>query len=427
MSSRPSWKPIAVRTIELTQPLQPLRGLEHYEGVRVFVTWQEIPIGWFEVTHSFEPEIPEPTLAKEIAQLDCQPPPPLPGLPAKIGVSIVIATCDRPDTLRRCLQTLLDQTTDRNLEIIVVDNRPRSGLTKEVVTEFQEAKQSQSQHHLRYVAELRAGACYARNTGILASSGEIIVSVDDDVVIPPFWLEHLLAPFNRPEVMGVTGNILPLELETRSQQVFEIYGEGGLGRGFRRFETDRAWFDQSRPVVRTWLLGATANAAFRASIFAHPGVGLMEETLGPGMPSGAGEDIYLFYKILKAGGVMVYEPTAHVWHQHRRNMPELCQQIYCYSKGFVAYQLTTLLQDGDYRALQMLLRFLPRYQIERLFKWAFGDRVYPIELIIWEILGNLVGGWALWSSHQRVRTLGRSRSTVPARVGVGLNERSDIF
>ena len=87
----------------------------------------------------------------------------------------------------------------------------------------------------------------------------------------------------------------------------------------------------------------TANAAFRTSMFHDPQIGLMDEALGPGMPSGVGEDTYLFYKVLKAGYTIVYEPAAWVRHKHRRDLPGLRRQLFGYSKGHVAYHLTTLL------------------------------------------------------------------------------------
>ena len=56
-----------------------------------------------------------------------------------------------------------------------------------------------------------------------------------------------------------------------------------------------------RRAVPTWRIGSTANAAFRASIFSDPRIGLMDEALGAGMPTGCSEDTYLFYKVLRAG------------------------------------------------------------------------------------------------------------------------------
>jgi O-antigen biosynthesis protein len=326
-------------------------------------------------------------------------------LDPRVSVSIVVGTCDRPEALRRCLQSLLSQSVQRSIEIIIVDNRPASGLTAPIVAEVAASRSPRVQ----YVAEPRAGVAYARNAGILASTGEIIVTVDDDVVIPAGWLERLIAPFARNDVMAVTGNVLPLELETRSQQIFESYGNGGLGRGFVGFEVGADWFGRSAwAAVPTWELGGTANSAYRASIFANPAIGLMDEALGPGMPSGVGEDIYLFYRLLKSGDRIVYEPSAQVWHQHRREMSALRRQLYHYSKGFIAYHLTTLFQDGDWRSLTTLLIFLPLYRIKQVLTWCKGDRSYPLNFIWIEILGNLAGGWSLWRSRARVQKWGRS-------------------
>jgi GT2 family glycosyltransferase len=314
-----------------------------------------------------------------------------------VAVSIVVATLDRPADLRECLRRLTTQASPRPVEIIVVDNHPDSGLTPPVVAEFP---------GVRLAPERRRGLAYARNRGFHASYGEIVVATDDDVIAPPDWLEKLLAPFAQPEVMVVTGNTLPLELETEAQRLFEAYG--GLGRGGERRVADGKWFKRCRAAPPTWSLGATANAAFRASIFNHPQIGLMDEALGPGMPSGVGEDTYLFYKVLKAGYTIVYEPEAQVWHKHRREMPELRRQLFDYSKGHVAYHLTTLLRDGDWRAAINLAILLPAHHLRRALGRLSGRSDYPLSLTWLEVTGNLAGPWALWKSRRRVRREGKS-------------------
>ena len=322
-----------------------------------------------------------------------------------ISVSIVVATLDRPAELRMCLRCLVAQASPRAVEIIVVDNNPASGLTSAVVAEFS---------HVVLVNEPRKGLAYARNKGFTTSSGDIVVATDDDVTMPPDWLGKLVAPFVRPNVMTVTGNVLPLAIETTAQRLFELYG--GLGRGLEPFAVDAGWFKSFRfCAVPTWRLGATANAAFRANIFSHPDIGLMDEALGPGMPSGVGEDTYLFYKVLKAGYTLVYEPTACVWHKHRREMPALHRQLYGYSKGHVAYHLTTLLCDRDLRALVQILVRLPATHIRRITWRLCHKSVYPLSLILLEALGNLAGPVALWRSRRLVRREGRSDPYIRVR------------
>ncbi len=319
-----------------------------------------------------------------------------------VDVSIVIATYDRPDALTRCLDNLRGQVTQHDLEILVIDNHPDSGLTVEVVANFPE---------VTYLSEARTGAAYARNRGIGESRGRLIVTIDDDVTAPPEWLETLVGHFSRPEVGVVTGNLLPRSLEAKAEQLFERYWS--LGCGSKPFEVDGGWFADSKNAIAGWDLGATANAAFRADIFGDPQVGLMEETLGTGTPVGAGEDPYLFYRAVRAGYTLVYDPAAYVWHQHRQDLQALGKQTYRYSKSAAAYHLTTLLFDGDRRALKALFWTLPLHYVRRLVSSALGILDYPFSLAWWDVVGYCLGPWCLWRSHIRVRRLGRSTPYVP--------------
>jgi GT2 family glycosyltransferase len=410
---------IAVRTIDLSHPLQAITDVSDYAGVRLFVTWGDRPLGSVDITNGHQPisevrvrqaivakltpKLLQEGLIQHFAPASLISSATSPAtLPANIPVSVVVATYDRPDDLRRCLHCLLNQDSPRPVEIIVVDNHPASGLTAAVVAEFPDVV---------LVNEPRHGLAYARNTGFSASRGDIVIATDDDVTMPSAWLEKLAAPFVNPDTMAVTGNILPLELETAAQRLFETYG--GLGRGFEPMVVNGSWFRQFRSAVPTWKLGATANAAFRAAIFTHPQIGPMDEALGAGMPTGCSEDTYLFYKILKAGYTLVYEPAAYVWHKHRRDLAALRRQLYNYSKGHVAYQLTTLLRDHDRRALERLAIRLPQTYIQRTKERLLGRSDYPLSLILLEIAGNLAGPWSLWRARRRVRRAGRSLPYIP--------------
>ena len=82
----------------------------------------------------------------------------------------------------------------------------------------------------------------------------------------------------------------------------------------------------------------------------------MDEALGPGMPSGVGEDSYLLYRIARAGYTVVYEPSACVCHRHRGTADALDQQLTAYYSGHVAHNLTTLVRDRDPRAVERIAR-----------------------------------------------------------------------
>ena len=423
-----SLKHIAIRSIDLSQPIQALTDISDYRNVRLFVSWKHHLLGSIDISNSGQ-YLSQSQLIEVIApsfglkffeasqglsadnvwnninlnitthwvttniQAEERE-----TLPCNMSVSVIVATFDRPDDLRNCLTCLTAQQSSRPLEIIIVDNNPTSGLTAPVVTDFPQVK---------LIQETRKGLSYARNAGIIASQGDIIVTTDDDVTMPVDWIENLVQPFKRKEVMIVTGNVLPVELETPSQNFFEVYG--GLGRGYKRFEVNGDWFEANPyRTVPTWELGATANAAFRTSIFKNPDIGLSDEALGAGVPTGCSEDTYLFYKVLKLNYTIVYEPNAFVWHRHRNNLKAFRKQIYNYSKGHVAYHLTTLLNDGDFRALARILVGLPLIHLSRIYYRLRGWTDYPIFFVLLEAAGNLAGPWALWVSRQRVKRIGRS-------------------
>jgi hypothetical protein len=107
-----------------------------------------------------------------------------------------------------------------------------------------------------------------------------------------------------------------------------------------------------------------------------------------------------------------------VWHRHRVDQQSLRHQIFAYSKGHVAYQLTTLMRDRDRRALVRLLYSLPRTYAARAWERLRGRSEYPVSLILTEVLGNLAGPLALWKARRRVRRFGPSVRPQPNAVSV---------
>ena len=311
-------------------------------------------------------------------------------------VSIVIPTRDRPDDLRECLRAIFAQETDRRVEIIVVDNHPESGLTPPVVAEFS---------GIRLVTEPRRGSAYARNRGLLASRGSIIVWSDDDVVAPAGWLEGLLAPFDDPTVGVVTGNIIPFQLKTSAERLCESCCS--LSAGSEPFTVDGYWFQASPDSVQGWEFGTTANVAVRTSVFSDAAVGLFAESLGPGTPIGAGEDPYFFYRVLKAGYRLQYLSDVWVWHKHRSTSRHLRRQVYNYAKSAVGYHTMTLLRDGDQRSRASLLGGLQQHYFRRLVAAARGRIDVPVSLVLVEIAGHVAGGFAFAASELRRRILAR--------------------
>lgn len=303
-----------------------------------------------------------------------EPPADAPGQPT---TSVVVCTRDRPEPLRRLLHSLRSATVAPD-EIVVVDNAPRTDATRAVVAEFSE---------VRYVLEPRAGLSTARNAGIRHTTGEVVAFTDDDIVVHPDWLEWLLRGFVSPEVQCVTGLILPGELDTPAQVVFEKV-LGGYGRGYQRVTFDQTFFASLlRYGSPVWFVGGGGNMALRREAFDR--VGGFDERLGAGA-AGCSEDSELWYRLLARGWHCRYEPAAVVFHHHRREGGDLRSQSSAYMEGHLAalfVQFSRFRHSGNlYRAF----RIIPLHLLGRLLReFTFGGS--PSSTLMAGVRGYLRG------------------------------------
>lgn len=294
------------------------------------------------------------------------------------AVSVVICTRDRPEPLKRCLASLQTLVQPPH-QIIVVDNAPRSALTRQLVAQFP---------RVQYVLEPRPGLSVARNTGIAHSKGDWIAFTDDDVVVHPNWLVGLQQGFSDAIVMAVTGLMLPAELESEAQMIFHR-GGGGPGWGFRPLTFDAQFFNDMKPIgVPVWRIGAGANMAFRREIFDR--LGYFDERLGAGA-SGCSEDSELWYRVLAAGFSCRYEPRAVIYHYHRPDLASLKHQAYHYMRGHVVALLVQFDRHGHWGNLRRLAIELPTYYVRRLILAVLNGFRQQHNTVWVEILGCLAG------------------------------------
>src|SRR5438045_4488786 len=102
--------------------------------------------------------------------------------------SIVIATYNRAPVLRDTLASLARLTPNVPWEVIVVDNNS----TDETPVVVRAAAQT-FPVPLRYAFERQQGRSAALNCGFDLAGGQIIVTTDDDVRVPPDWLNRIAA------------------------------------------------------------------------------------------------------------------------------------------------------------------------------------------------------------------------------------------
>jgi O-antigen biosynthesis protein len=258
-------------------------------------------------------------------------------------ISVVVCTRDRPQQLENCIAGLSRQRYP-HFEVIVVDNAPTGDLVRKIVTELGPGPQ------YRYLVEPRPGLSWARNTGVAVARGEIIAFLDDDDEADPYWLTAIARGFGRDERVGcVTGSVLPARLDTPAQDLFEQIGGHLKGRGFRPLR-----FLPSGPQSPLFPLppfGVGANMAFRRSALAA--IRGFDVAMGAGTPTAACEDTLAMTLVLLEGYEIAYEPSAVMWHHHRRDTDGLEQQLHGYSVGLTAFY-TALLRHRPRSALALL-------------------------------------------------------------------------
>ncbi len=400
-------KPAKVLPIDLDRPIQDLDGLDDYRSVRAILRWNTTPVGYIDVPlddgrcsasalraavfHVHRNNLLRHLVRRDLdrgLRVDGGREPPESGdergrAGDDLRVTVAVCTRDRAQQLKDCLDSLraLDY---RNLEVLVVDNAPSNADTRELVRkEFPE---------FHYVLEPRPGLDWARNRAIIEASGDILAYTDDDVVVDPHWVTGLAGVFrDDPAVMAVTGLVVPCEMETEAQALFEHYG--GFGRGFRRIWY-RSNFQNKRDAsfhIGAGRFGTGANMAYRRSVFDR--IGHFDPALDVGTVTNGGGDLEMFFRVLEEGHTLVYEPAALVWHKHRRTYQELHTQLTNHGIGLYAYFMRSAIHYPRRRAaiIRFGLWWFWHWDVRRLLKSFVSRPRVPRDLIVAELRGALTG------------------------------------
>ena len=121
-------------------------------------------------------------------------------------ISVVIATKDRAPFVARALESLVQQRGAPQFEALVVDNGS-SDDTPRIV----EDAARRSSFRLHRISLDVANRSLARNAGIDAASGELILFVDDDVWLPPGFVAAHAAAHDGTAERAVSGPIINVD------------------------------------------------------------------------------------------------------------------------------------------------------------------------------------------------------------------------
>ncbi len=408
--------PYPIIEIEVTQPLPTVSISENDTGIAILLRCKGKPINfWMEALPTNSVLTPA-QLAKRISKKasakflgecireELLPPAQLSHTPS---ITIAICTKDRPENLARCLKSLqqlypISFAATPPLEIVVIDNAPSDQRTWELVSSLPE---------VRYVCEPKPGLDFARNRALREARGELVAFLDDDVTIDSGWLTGLLAAWaENPDAAAFTGLVLPYELETKAQILFEQLGgfRMGFDMGFDKIRYGQTLPGDDLYPVAAGNFGTGANMAFRRDILLE--LGGFDEALDTGLPLPGGGDLDIFYRVIRAGYPLVYEPQYLVFHQHRRDFKALhAQYRKSWGLGFMAYIGKSYRTDPLFRSKlrRLVVRWFSRelWQLQKSLRRPFA---LPPSLILAELWGGIVGLLGEYSrSSKRVEQIRR--------------------
>ena len=205
-------------------------------------------------------------------------------------ISVVVPTYNRLETLAHVIPTLLAQDLPASdFEVLVCDSMSTDGTTEYL------AGVAREHPNVRHLPGPYSGRAAARNAGIDAALGEVVLFNDADILASPDLLSQHLRHHRERRGIAVVG----LEVQVKDLDDYAYKRDHPAARGMLHKPTRRRL---------PWLYFLTGNASVRRDDLMR--VGRFDESF-----TGYGhEDLELGYRLARAGIAILYEPNAVNYH-----------------------------------------------------------------------------------------------------------------
>ncbi|WP_185985342.1 glycosyltransferase family 2 protein [Aureimonas mangrovi] len=265
-------------------------------------------------------------------------------------VSLIIPTRDRLELIRNCVGSILERTTYRSFEILIIDN---GSVEPESLAWFESFADHPQVRVLRYDQPFNYSAI--NNFGVREAKGSIVGLVNNDIeVIAPGWLGEMVSFAAQPEI-GCVGAKLYYADDT-IQHGGVVLGVGGVANhSHLRLHRDRDGYFGRLRVHHNCSAVTAACLLVSRSIYEEVG-GLNERDLAV-----AFNDVDFCLKVMTKGYRNVFTPFAELYHlesvsRGREDSPEKIARF----NREIEYMLTTwpaLIRRDPYYSVNLSISY----------------------------------------------------------------------
>lgn len=168
-------------------------------------------------------------------------------------VSIIIPTKDAVNYLHTCITSIVNSSTYKNYEIIILNNNSEKEET------FKWFNEIQKKYSFVKIIEANYEFNWSKlnNHGIKESKGDVFIFLNNDIeVITPNWIERLASKALQPNV-GTVGALLLFEDNTIQHSGVVVGLNGWADHIFRTFEPIDIYINYTSPMVNRNVLAVT--------------------------------------------------------------------------------------------------------------------------------------------------------------------------
>ncbi len=216
--------------------------------------------------------------------------------------SIIIPIYNRPEELEELLQSILNQSVQLTIEVVVVEDG--SAISSKPIVEVY-----QSKLNLQYYFKENSGPGDSRNYGMQKATGDYFIIIDSDCVLPENYLKGVDASLqnNYTDAFGGADAAHPnfsIIQKAINYSMTSLFTTGGI-RGSKNLK--------SKFQLRSFNMGLSKEAFTKTKGFSKQRFG---------------EDIDLSFRLWRLGCTTQFIPKAFVYHKRRTTWRQFYNQTF---------------------------------------------------------------------------------------------------